>query len=162
DVGFDPSHLLTMQVQTSGRRFQEDFATYKFFEEALEAVRNVPGVTMAALTSQLPLSGDSDVYGVHFESSSIQTQTGDHSAFRYAVSPGYIETMRIPLRRGRLLDDRDRAGAPLTALINESYANRNFPGIDSIGQRLRIGPQNGPLYTIVGVVGDVKQVSLGV
>jgi ABC-type antimicrobial peptide transport system permease subunit len=46
-------------------------------------------------------------------------------------------------------------------MINESYANRNFPRIDPIGQRLRIGPQNGPLYTIVGVVGDVKQVSLG-
>jgi putative ABC transport system permease protein len=162
DAGFDPSHLLTMQVQTSGRRFQDNSATYKFFEDALEAVRNVPGVTMAALTSQLPLSGDSDVYGVHFEASPIQMQTEDHSAFRYAVTPGYIETMRIPLRRGRLLDDRDRAGAPLAALINESYANRNFPGIDPIGQRLRIGPPNGPLYTIVGVVGDVKQVSLGV
>jgi putative ABC transport system permease protein len=49
----------------------------------------------------------------------------------------------------------------LAALINESYANHNFPGIDPIGQRLRIGPANGPLYTIVGIVGDVKQVSLG-
>jgi putative ABC transport system permease protein len=161
DAGFDPSHLLTMQVQTSGRRFRENAVTYKFFEDVLQAVRNVPGVTAAALTSQLPLSGDSDVYGVHFESSPIQSSTEDHSAFRYAVSPGYIETMRIPLRRGRPLNDRDRAGAPLAAMINESYANRNFPGIDPIGQRLRIGPANGPLYTIVGIVGDVKQVSLG-
>jgi putative ABC transport system permease protein len=161
DAGFDPSHLLTMQVQTSGSRFRENAVTYKFFEDVLQAVRNVPGVTSAALTSQLPLSGDSDVYGVHFESSPSQANTEDHSAFRYAVSPGYIETMRIPLRRGRLLDDRDRAGAPLAAMINESYANRNFPGIDPIGQRLRIGPANGPLYTIVGIVGDVKQVSLG-
>ncbi|HEY2384398.1 MAG TPA: ABC transporter permease [Terriglobia bacterium] len=161
DAGFDASHLLTMQVQTSGRRFQENSVTYKFFDDALAAVRSVPGVTMAALTSQLPLSGDSDVYGVRFESSPIQMQTEDHSAFRYAVSPGYIETMRIPLRRGRLLGDGDRAGASLAALINESYANRNFPGIDPIGQRLRIGPPDSPLYTIVGVVGDVKQVSLG-
>jgi putative ABC transport system permease protein len=135
--------------------------TYKFFEDALETVRKLPGVTSAALTSQLPLSGDSDLYGVHFESSPVQTDKEDHSAFRYAVSPGYIETMRIPLRRGRPLDDHDRAGAPLAALINESYANHNFPGIDPIGQRLRIGPANGPLYTIVGIVGDVKQVSLG-
>lgn len=161
DAGFDASHLLTMQVQTSGRRFLENAATYKFFEDALEAVRKVPGVTSAALTSQLPLSGDSDVYGVHFESSPVQRDTEDHSAFRYAVSPGYIETMRIPLRRGRSLDEHDRGGAPLVALINESYAKHNFPGIDPIGQRLRIGPLNGPLYTIVGVVGDVKQVSLG-
>jgi putative ABC transport system permease protein len=160
DAGFDASHMLTLQVQTSGRRFAQSAVTYKFFEDALEAVRQIPGVTSAALTSQLPLSGDSDIYGVHFESSPVQTDREDHSAFRYAVSPGYIETMRIPLRRGRTLDDRDRAGAPLVALINESYAKRIFPGMDSIGQRLRIGPTDGPLYTIVGVVGDVKQVSL--
>jgi len=161
DAGFDASHLLTMQVQISGRRFAANDSTYKFFEDALDAVRKVPGVTAAALTSQLPLSGDFDSYGVHFESSLIQRNDNDHSAFRYAVSPGYIETMRIRLQRGRSLDSRDRAGAPLAALINESYANRNFPGMDPIGQRLRIGPRDGPLYTIVGIVGDVKQMSLG-
>jgi putative ABC transport system permease protein len=85
----------------------------------------------------------------------------DQGAFRYAVSPSYIETMRIPLRRGRLLDDRDRDGAPLAALINESYARRKFPGTDPIGRRLRIGASDSPFYTIVGIVGDVKQVSLG-
>ena len=62
-VGFDASRLLTMQVQTSGHRFDDDAATYRFFEQALEAVRRVPGVTAAALTSQLPLSGDLDEYG---------------------------------------------------------------------------------------------------
>lgn len=161
DPGFDASQLLTMQILTSGGRFVESAATHKFFEDALEAVRHVPGVTAAAITSQLPLSGDFELYGVQFESSPVQQDREDHSAFRYAVSPGYIETMRIPLRRGRLLEDRDRAGAPLVALINESYAKRNFPGMDPIGQRLRIGAPDGPPYTIVGIVGDVKQVSLG-
>ena len=152
-VGFDASRLLTMQVQTSGSRFADSAATSRFFTEALEAVRRVPGVTEVALTSQLPLSVDRDEYGVFFEST-----PGGFSSFRYAVSPGYIETMRIPLRRGRTLGDNDRAGAPLAVLINESFANRMFPGIDPIGHRLTIGPA-GP-YTIVGVVGDVKQMSL--
>jgi hypothetical protein len=76
------------------------------------------------------------------------------------VSPGYIKTMRIPLRRGRLLDEHDRAGAPHVALISESMAKRRLPGLDPIGRRLRIGSLDGPLYTVVGVVGDVKQVSL--
>jgi putative ABC transport system permease protein len=160
--GFEPSRLLTMQVQTSGHRFDQDSTTYRFFEEALDVVRQVPGVEAAALTSQLPLSGDDDTYGVHFESSPTQRAEQDHSAFRYGVSPAYMETMRIPLRRGRLLDDHDRAGAPLVALINESYARREFPGMDPIGQRLRIGPMDSPFYTIVGVVGDVKQVSLAI
>ncbi|MEW6732501.1 MAG: ABC transporter permease [Acidobacteriota bacterium] len=160
--GFDASHLLTMQVQTSGHRFDDDNTTRRFFTQALEAVRRVPGVTMAAFTSQLPLSNDSDKYGVHFESSPTQPSENDHGAFRYAISPGYLETMHIPLQRGRLLDEHDRSGAPLVALINESYAKREFPGIDPIGQRLRIGPMDGPFYTIVGVVGDVKQASLAI
>jgi putative ABC transport system permease protein len=77
-------------------------------------------------------------------------------SFRYSVSPGYIQTMRIPLRRGRLFHERDRESAPRVALISESLASRRLPGRDAIGQRLRIGPTDGPLYTVVGVVAAVK------
>jgi putative ABC transport system permease protein len=76
------------------------------------------------------------------------------------VTPGYFETIGIPLRRGRLLDEHDVAGAPVAVLISESLARRRFPGQDPIGQRLHIGPNEGPWYTVVGVVGDVKQTSL--
>ncbi len=72
--------------------------------------------------------------------------------------------MRIPLRRGRVLDERDRAGAPVAVLISESFARRKFPHQDPLGQRVRIGPDighaNAPWDVIVGVVGDVKQTSL--
>jgi putative ABC transport system permease protein len=68
--------------------------------------------------------------------------------------------MRIPLLHGRLLGAEDRAGAPRAALINESFARRKFPHEDPIGKRLGFGPSDGRLYTIVGVVGDVKQSSL--
>lgn len=157
-TGFDPSHLLTLQVQTSGQRFDGDGTTRRFFAEALAAVQQVPGVTAAALTSQLPLSGDADLYGVHFESASPDDPGEVRGTFRYAVSPGYFETLRIPLRRGRLLDERDREGAPPVAVISESLARRRLPGLDPIGRRLRIG--EGLPYTVVGVVGDVKQTSL--
>jgi putative ABC transport system permease protein len=156
-VGFDSAGLLTMQVQTVGHRFDQNDATYRFFEQALEAVRRVPGIAAAALTSQLPLSGDRDEYGAAFEASPAR-RAETYSVFRYAVSPGYIETMRIRLRLGRLLDERDGPGTPLVALISESLANSRFHGSDPTGQRVRIGPA-GP-YTIVGVVGDVKQMSL--
>ena len=158
-VGFEPSRVLTMQVQIVGHRFDDSSATYRFFDEALEAVRRVPGVAAAALTSQLPLSGDMDEYGAHFETTPTQPAQS-YSVFRYAVSPGYLETMRIPLRRGRLIDEHDRGGAPLVVLISESLARSRFPAESPIGQRLRIGPNDGPPYTIVGVVGDVKQMSL--
>jgi len=157
-VGFDSSRLLTMQVQVSGRQFDSNGARSRFFAEALDTVRRVPGVTAAAFTSQLPLSGDLDGYGVHFETQDdLKDRDG---ALRYAVTPGYLETMRIPLLRGRLLDAHDGEGAPRAALVNESFAKRRFPRRDPIGQRFRFGPEDGPWFAIVGVVGDVKQTSL--
>ena len=161
DPGFDASHVLTMQVQTSGQRFRDDSTTHRFFAQALEAVRHVPGVTAASFTSQLPLSSDSDLYGAQFESSP-NDPAQDHGAFRYAVIPGYFETIGIPLRSGRLLDSHDVAGSPVAVLINESFAKRKFPGQDPIGQRVHLGRTDLPWYTIVGVVGDVKQTSLAV
>jgi putative ABC transport system permease protein len=155
DPGFDASHLLTMQVQTS-RRFDKE-ATERFFAEALEAVRRVPGVGAAAFTSQLPLSDDDDEYGAHFEGDEPGTA---YNVFRYAVSPGYLEAVGIPLRRGRTLGEHDDTGAPPAVLISESLARRRFPGQDPLGRRVHIGPVDRPWFTIVGVVGDVKQVSL--
>jgi putative ABC transport system permease protein len=109
----------------------------------------------------LPLSGDiDDGYGVHFESSPTGNPEADSGAFRYAVSPGYLETMAIPLRSGRVLNAHDGAGAAPNVLISESLAKSKFPGQDPIGQRLRIGPTTGPWNTVVGVVGNVKQTSL--
>jgi putative ABC transport system permease protein len=158
--GFDASHLLTMQVQSSGHQFDDDRARDQFFTRALEAVRQVPGVTAAAFTSQLPLSGDIESYGVQF----AVAPNDSEAALRYAVTPSYFEAMRIPLRRGRLLNERDVAGGPGAVLISESFAKRKFPGQDPLGQRLRTGPDIGrpdrPWATVVGVVGDVKQTSL--
>jgi len=161
DPGFDASHVLTMQVQESGHRFDTDRARDQFFTQALEAVQQVPGVAAAALTSQLPLSGDFDSFGVQFESDrSSNTEAG----LRYAVSPDYFQTMRIPLRRGRLLDKHDVMGAPLALVLSESFTKRKFPNQDPLGRRVRIGPDIGrpdrPWGTIVGIVGDVKQTSL--
>ena len=159
EAGFDASQLLTMQVQTSGRRFNEDSTTHRFFTEALDAVRRVPGVTAAALSNQLPLSGDVDMYGVKFDPTPVEDAGELRGTFRYGVSPGYFETMRIPLKRGRLLNERDIAQGERVVVISESMAQRRLAGLDPIGRRLSIGPPT-PLYTVVGVVGDVRQMSL--
>jgi putative ABC transport system permease protein len=147
-----------MQVQTSGQRFDKP-ATDRFFERALSAVRAVPGVRAAGFTSQLPLSGDDDDYGVRFEGDDPRS---GYNCFRYAVSDGYFESIGIPLHRGRVLDERDSGTSPRVAVISESLARRKFGAADPIGRRLHLGPPDGPWYTIVGVVGDVRQVSLAV
>jgi putative ABC transport system permease protein len=166
--GFDSGHLLTLEVQSSGHQFDElpaapgkgETVRRRFFEQALDAVRRVPGVSQAAFTSVLPLSDDSpamSMYGARFENDPPE---GGRTVFRYAISPQYCQTMGIPLRSGRLLDRRDNASAPQSALISESLARSQFPRQDPIGKRLKVGPPNRPWYTIVGVVGDVKQSSL--
>jgi putative ABC transport system permease protein len=160
--GFDPAGLLTMQVHTAGQRFRDADATNRFFTQALQAVRQVPGVSAAAFTNQLPLTGEEEVWGVHFESIPTAAADETHDGYRYAVSPGYFEVMGIPLRAGRTLDEHDIASAPLAAVINESTARRRLPGLNPIGQRLHIGPNSGPWFTVVGVVGDVTQTSLAI
>lgn len=164
-VGFDSSELLTVQVQTVGSRFRAPGAAVQFFEELVDRVRHIPGVVDVAFTSQLPLSGDRDEYGVRFalnpdEAEAPGTNQGS-STFRYAVSPGYFEAMRLPLRHGRVFDTRDRDGAPLVAIVSESLARLKFGSSGgALGRRLQIGPADSAAYTVVGVVGDVKQVSL--
>jgi putative ABC transport system permease protein len=173
--GFDQARLLTMQVQDSGRRTipgpsspandrANSDALAGYYDAALKSVRAVPGVEAAAFSSQLPLSGDDDVYGVEFES--LSNGASSDAAFRYAVSPGYCEAMHIPLRRGRYLDERDKPGAPVAVVISESLASRFFAHADPIGRRVRLGPDAGdptkPWSVIVGVVGDVKQTGLAV
>jgi putative ABC transport system permease protein len=158
--GINASQLLTMQVQTPSQRYNDDATRNRFFTQALEAVRNVPGVFQAAFTTQLPLSGDADQYGAMLEKDGKQTNV--HAAYRYAVSPGYFETMGIPLRTGRLFDANDVAPVAVRpVLINESFAKSEFPGRNPIGQRIRMGgAPDRPWDVIVGVVGDVKQTSL--
>jgi putative ABC transport system permease protein len=157
--GFNASHVLTMQIDEVGNRYDPDRARYQFWTEALDAVERVPGVEAAGFTNALPLSGDGplDQYGVDFE---VDHTTGKgEDAMRYAVTPSYFNTMGISLKRGRFLADSDRADAPPVALISESFAKRKFGSIDAIGQRIHIGPPD-HWYVIVGVVGDVKQMSL--
>src|SRR5579872_1534204 len=165
DPGFEASNVLTMQVQTSGHRFDDQNNTHRFFSQALEEVRHVPGVDSAAFTSLLPLADDPllGLYGAQFEKDKGAPLNGGKGVFRYVVTPGYFETMRIPLRRGRFLEKGDVAGAPHVVVISESLAKKNFGNQGPLGQRMHIGGfPNWPWYTIVGVAGDVRQESLAV
>jgi predicted permease len=173
--GFTSSQLLTMRVIEAGRVYRSDSARGTFFEQALDAVKHVPGVTAAAFTSQLPLSDDLDGYGYEFQARPTAKAGEDGSALRYAISPGYFAAMGIPLRRGRLFDDGDiaqgrnfertarHADGSESVVISESLARRIFGDQNPIGARARFGPETGSSRgwdIVVGVVGDVKQQSL--
>jgi putative ABC transport system permease protein len=161
--GIQPERVLTMQVVDAADRNRTDEERLNFYDQVVSAVRNVPGVTGAAFTSQLPLSGDLDAYGYTFAAFPERQAGEDGAAMRYTVTPEYFKTMGIPLLRGRLIDETDRADAPASFLISESLARQLFAEVNPVGQRVRFGPDTDgsrPWGTVVGVVGDVKQQSL--
>lgn len=157
-LGFDPAHVAVVKVYGTGLE-PGDAVTHRFFDQALEAVRAVPGVVSAAETSQLPLSGDLDAYGVAIAGDAGSGEV-DGAAFRYAVTPGYIESLGVRVTRGRAPTSADAADAPPVVVVSESLARSVFPDRDPIGERIQAGPARGDPYTIVGVVEDVKQGSL--
>lgn len=157
-LGFDVSGVVVMQVFATGLE-HGDPATHGFFDGALDAVEDVPGVAAAAMTSQLPLSGGTDMYGaVPDDPGAVEGTFGP--AQRYAVTPGYLDVLGVPVLSGRSFDAGDVAGGPRVAVVSRSLARRLFPGGDAVGRRVRVGPEELDPYTVVGVVEDVKHISL--
>ena len=158
--GFDAREALSLRLQTGGIRYRSDTVTRAFFHDVLEQTRAIPGVTHAGLTSQLPLSGDFDAYGVHAVGSSQSNPALDPSGFRYAVSAGYLEAMHIPVRSGRTFTDADRAGAERVAAVSHALAQQLWPRESALGKLIRVGSITDSTRTVVAVVGNVHQVSL--
>jgi putative ABC transport system permease protein len=160
DPGFNAANLLTLSITASGSRYQADSAVWRMQSVLLRTLETNPGVLSAAMASQIPLGGNVDQYGVVIEDQPLANPEDVPSADRYAVSPGYVATMQIPLRRGRDFTPEDRGGAVPVALINETFARLSWPGTDPIGKRIRLGGEQRPWRTIIGIVGDVQHVGL--
>jgi predicted permease len=153
--GFDPTHVLTMQISMVGTAYAKDEAVLVKTDEMVARLRALPGVTAAAAAGQIPLGGNGDTWGFHVQGRPVTPE--DPSVERYSVTPDYFSVMRIPLQRGRLFTDADRAGGEQVMLVAEQTARTLWPNADPIGQHVRIGSATqGPWRTIIGVVGDVR------
>jgi putative ABC transport system permease protein len=158
--GFDPTNVLSMQTSVLGQRFNDTAVVRQYFADAVERLRALPGVQSAAAASQIPLAGNMDRYGFHVEGKMHANPEEDPSAERYCTTPGFLETMRIPLLRGRDISPADTATAPQVLLISETTARRMWPGEDPIGKRVKLGGVDQPWWTVVGVTGDVHHTGL--
>ena len=154
DGGFAVQDRLTMELSLSGPRFNDSGAVTQAWRSVINAVEAVPGVSSAALASQVPLGGNVDMYGLHLEGQSGRSAADDPYALRYAVTPRYLETMGVALRSGRALAKTDVAGSPPVVVLNELAATTLFPDGSAIGRRTRIGGGDRPTYTIVGIVAN--------
>ncbi len=160
DPGFHSEGLLTVELDVSGARYEQDPAVIQFWDRVLERVESLPGVRGAGVVSQLPLGGNFDEYGVHAQDKPSANPDTDPSADRYGVSAGYLRAMGIPVLRGRGIEPTDRADSPPVVLINAALARKIWPGEDPIGKRVRVGGNEGPWRTVIGVAGSVRHTAL--
>jgi len=164
DPGFDPKNVLTFNLALPQAKYRSDTSQILFGDQLLPQLNAVPGVRAAGFTSVMPFSGGWSTSTLSVEGVTVPPgQNGPWGDVRIA-SPRFFEALRIPLKRGRLLTDQDRQGAPLVALIDEQFVKKYFPNTDPIGKRMTFGGQTkGPdssWMTIVGVVGHAAHEGL--
>jgi putative ABC transport system permease protein len=158
--GFQPDNLLVVNLPLSPLRYRDSTVRTTAVERILDRVRALPGVRSAAVTTLLPMQGAGST--IHFNRAAQPPKGPDDyvmAGYR-AVSPDYLSTLGVPLRKGRMLEGRDREGAPHVVVVNESMARQFFPDRDALGQVIQLGTEPDPQFPtmeIVGVVGDMKQ-----
>lgn len=157
--GFDPQGVMSARLALPAAEYAEPGRIVQTFERIAEAARQIPGVEAAGITSQVPMGAGGNGNGLVPEGTAPDPRNTILSRLRI-VLPGYIETMRIPIVRGRALQDGDRRGALKVMVISEALAKAAFPGADPIGRRIsccEAAPDGkSPDYkTVVGVTGDV-------
>jgi putative ABC transport system permease protein len=160
DPGFQSDHLLTMRLDFT-REYISSAKEESFRREAITRIKAIPGVESAAFTLSLPIEGSQwgSIFLVGDQPVPERTQI-PHAEFN-PISPEYMNTMRIPLLKGRLFSETDGEKSPPVVLINESMARRFWPNENPIGKRVKQGwpetpVEQSPWREVVGVVGDVK------
>jgi putative ABC transport system permease protein len=163
DPGFEPENVLGAAISLPGERYSNQTSTVQFIDSALEEIRSLPTVMNAAVVGTLPFSG--------VESTAVVTPEGyvresgepvliSHLGF---MSPGYLDVMEIPLQSGRDFGPSDRMGDLKVVLVDEWLAQRYWPEGDALGRRVAltaIPDDSTTWFTIIGVVGNVRQVEL--
>jgi predicted permease len=157
DPGFDPSGVLAVRIDPPNSKYSDSTRAIALFDRLIGEARSLPSVQSAGVISIPPLggwhiSGGFDIDGREMGYASYRVVGGD-----------YFRTMGIPLRRGRLFEPSDRSGSPHVVIMNESAAEKHWPGMDPIGQRIRIRGMDrhrNDWLTVIGVVGDVNQLGL--
>ena len=160
DPGFDAAGVLTMQLAPPAR-YPDAAGRANFLERVLTRIAEIPDV-QAAGSTQTTFELNSTVT----TRAEIDGQSADGALMQVNIrhiTPGYFDAMRARVADGRPIDARDRIGSPMTAMVNQSFADRFWPGQRAVGQRVRRvqSAGNGPWLTVVGVAGDVMDNGLG-
>jgi putative ABC transport system permease protein len=154
EPGFDSAHALTMRLALPEAKYPEPQRQQNFYEQLLARIAALPDVKAAGAINFLPLSGTGNQRSFLIEG---KPEPKLNVGFRM-VSSDYFRAMGVPLRAGRLIEDRDRENAPRVAVVNETFASVFLANENPLSKRIKLGGARSPFswLTIVGVVGDVK------
>jgi predicted permease len=155
DLGFDPSHVLTAQVQVPATDYPQAGDVVRFHRQVVERVTGIPGVRAAGSVRVLPLARSIGDWSIKIEGRPYVPEENPNADFQ-AVTPGYFEAMRLKLIRGRFLTEADRDETMPAVVINQTMAERYWPGEDAVGRQFMMGTDDKPWLTIVGIVGNVR------
>lgn len=160
DAGVRPQSVATLELTLPSASYPSGADQRRFFEDVVARIRAVPGVRQAAVVNELPLRGKPSI-AVTVEAEGRRNAPGTEPLFAQLLqtTPGYFETLGIPLLRGRTFAEPMDSTRPLEVIVNESLARRLWPGEEAVGKRLMSVFRGSPPL-VVGVVGDVRGVSL--
>src|SRR5687767_4866631 len=152
-----PENLLTSRTVLQGQ-YQEPSKRWAFYDDVLARISNLPGVVSAGYTTSVPLQWPGGSNGFILDGPPPPPNLAANALHRQ-VSPGYFETIGIPLREGRYLDQRDDQNGQKVMLVNQTMAAKYWPQQSAVGKRIKFG-DDAPWITIVGVVADVRQMGM--
>jgi len=163
DPGFRAEKVLTMTIVLPEVRYPDRTRRASFYDELTRRVEALPGVTSAAVVTDVPLTNSGNSVGVSIEGRADPAPDRVPIVITRMISSNYFKTMSIPLLKGRELNEGDKADSPPVAVISETTARLFWPGEDPLGKRIKVGEStsSNKWLKVVGVVKDVRQYELG-
>ena len=159
EAGFETNNLITMRVTAPRSAYSNDEQALTLERKVVDEVKNVPGVTSAALVDLLPLTFNANTEWIRFVGRSYN---GEHNEVnKRTVSPDYFATLQAKLLRGRTFTDSEDLNKPKVVVINQTLAEKYFPGEDPIGQRFGdtdLNPKS--IKQIIGIVDNIREGTL--
>ncbi|MEP6593997.1 MAG: ABC transporter permease, partial [Acidobacteriota bacterium] len=152
DPGFRPADVVTMRTTLPWPKYASTAKRADFYARVLEQVRAVPGVSSAGYISFLPMVMRGGIWKVEVEGQPVEPRDQPAVSLRF-VTPGFFESLGIPLHAGRDVRDADTLTAQPVAIVSDSFAQRIWPGQDPLGRRITVAFKQ---RTVVGVAGSVR------
>jgi putative ABC transport system permease protein len=155
DLGFQPDHVLTAQMLVPAADYPQPADVVRFYRAVDDRISQIPGVRGAGSVRVLPLARTIGDWSIKIEGRPYVPAENPNGDFQ-AVTPGYFQAMGLTLVRGRFLTVDDREDSMPVVIINETMAERYWPGTDAIGRQFMMGTDDKPWLTIVGILRTVR------